>query len=94
MEHVAAPRPGGALAALEAAPGADVVFVGHHGVPIGARDVWRLLPEPQTIELRMWLVPAGDVPSGRDEQIDWLFDRWRTLDAWVSERATLRPGST
>jgi 1-acyl-sn-glycerol-3-phosphate acyltransferase len=86
MEHVSAPRPGGALAALEAAPDADIVFVGHHGVPVGVRELWRLLPHPQMIDLRLWLVPAGEVPSGRDARIDWLFDSWRTLDAWVAER--------
>ena len=86
MQHVSAPRPGGALAALEAAPHADVVFVGHVGVPIGFRDLWLRLPTDQTVELRLWIVPAGDVPAGRDEQIDWLFGWWRTLDRWVAER--------
>jgi 1-acyl-sn-glycerol-3-phosphate acyltransferase len=87
MRHVSAPRPGGALAAIEAAPGADVVFVGHAGVPIGLKDMWRQLPKRQTIELKLWLAPAGEVPPGRDEQIDWLFGWWRTLDGWVAERA-------
>jgi endonuclease/exonuclease/phosphatase family metal-dependent hydrolase/1-acyl-sn-glycerol-3-phosphate acyltransferase len=35
MRHVSAPRPGGALAAIEAAPEADVVFMGHAGFPFG-----------------------------------------------------------
>jgi 1-acyl-sn-glycerol-3-phosphate acyltransferase len=86
MSHVSAPRPGGALAALAAAPGADVVFVGHHGVPVGLRELWRLLPDPQTVELRLWVVPGSEVPDDRDAQIDWLFGWWRTLDAWVQER--------
>ena len=86
MRHVSAPRPGGALAALEAAPHADVVFVGHAGVPVGFGDLWRLLPAQQTIELRLWRVGADEIPAGRDERIDWLFDWWRTLDRWVDER--------
>ena len=86
MRHVAAPRPGGALAAIEAAPGADVVFVGYVGFPTGLRELWRLLPHPQPVEVRLWHVPAADIPTARDERIDWLFDRWRTLDAWVGER--------
>ncbi len=86
MVHVSAPRPGGALAALDSAPHADVVFVGHVGVPVGAGDLWRLLPARQTVELRLWLVGADEVPSDRDEQIDWLFGWWRTLDRWVAER--------
>ena len=86
MRHMAAPRPGGALAAIEAASGADVVFVGHVGFPRSFGEVWRLLPQRQTVELRLWAAPADQVPGDRDEAIDWLFGWWRTLDAWVAER--------
>jgi 1-acyl-sn-glycerol-3-phosphate acyltransferase len=87
MRHVAAPRPGGALAAIEAAPGADVIFLGHVGVPAGMREAWRRLATPgQNIEVRLWIECAEDVPTGKDAQIDWLFGWWRTIDAWVDER--------
>lgn len=86
MRHMSAPRPGGALAAIEAAPGPDVVFMAHVGFPASFGEVWRLLPHPQTVEIRLWAVPADEVPSDRDEAIDWLFGWWRTLDAWVAER--------
>ena len=86
MRHVQAPRPGGVLAALDAAPGADLVFLAHTGFPRSFGEVWRQLPEPQTVELRLWHAAAAEVPAGRDERIDWLFGWWRTLDAWVGER--------
>jgi 1-acyl-sn-glycerol-3-phosphate acyltransferase len=86
MQHVIPPRPGGALAAIEAAPGADVVFMGHVGFPGSLGDLWRQLPFPQTVEVRLWTVPAEEIPADRDERIDWLFGWWRTLDAWVGER--------
>jgi 1-acyl-sn-glycerol-3-phosphate acyltransferase len=86
MEHVSAPRPGGALAALEARPDADVVLFAHAGIPVGFGELWRRLGESQCIDLRLWHVPAADVPEGRDEQIDWLFGWWRELDRWVGER--------
>ena len=86
MDHVSAPRPGGALAALEAAPHADVVLVGHVGVPVGFRDLWRQLPARQTVHLRMWLVRADEIPADRNERIDWLFGCWRMLDEWVGEQ--------
>lgn len=92
MHHVSAPRPGGALAAIEAAPQADVLIMGHVGFPTGAGEVWRLLPAPQTIDVRLWHEPTGAIPTGRDEQIDWLFGWWRTLDAWVDERLRARAG--
>ena len=83
MTHVSAPRPGGALAALEAAPHADVVFFGYVGVPFGVGELWRSLAAPQTVEVRLWHAPGADVPEDRDAQIDWLFGWWRTLDEWV-----------
>ena len=86
MRHVSPPRPGGALAAIEAAPEVDVVVMGHVGFPTGLREVWRRLPEPQTIEIRLWHEPSSAVPVGRDQQIDWLFEWWRRLDGWVDER--------
>lgn len=86
MRHVAAPRPGGALAAMEAAPRADVIFLGHVGVPAGMREAWSRLADPQHIEVRLWIEHAEDVPATYDERIDWLFGWWQTIDAWVDER--------
>ena len=86
MRHVQAPRPGGALAALEAAPEADVVFVAHVGFPRSFREAWRMLPTAQTVELRLWHAAASEVPAGHDERIDWLFGWWCTLDDWVADR--------
>ena len=84
MQHVSAPRPGGTLAALDAAPRADVVFVGHVGVPIGLHGLWRMIGRGERIELRLWFVARDEIPTGHDERIDWLFRWWRTLDGWVS----------
>jgi 1-acyl-sn-glycerol-3-phosphate acyltransferase len=86
MQHVAAPRPGGALAAIAAAGDADVVFMAHHGFPGSLRDAWQSLPAPKTVEVALWLVPAAAIPPGEDARIDWLFSWWRTIDAWVGER--------
>jgi len=87
MRHVSAPRPGGALAAVDAAPGADVVVIGHVGFPEGVGEVWRLLPARQTIEIKLWHEPAETIPAQHAERIRWLFDRWHRLDEWVRERA-------
>ncbi len=86
MRHHSAPRPGGTLAAIEAARGADVVILGHAGFPEGLGEVWRKLPEPQTIEIRLWHEPADAVPADQEERIRWLFAWWQRLDAWVDER--------
>jgi len=86
MEHLAAPRPGGALAALESAPHADVIFMAHHGFPDGFREAWRRLPGVNRIEVQLWHVPAAALPAGDEERIRWLFGWWERLDAWVGER--------
>jgi 1-acyl-sn-glycerol-3-phosphate acyltransferase len=92
MEHVLAPRPGGALAALESAPHADVILMAHHGFPDGFDEVWRQLPGPTRIDVQLWHVPASELPEGNDERIRWLFGWWETLDAWVAVRR-LRDGA-
>jgi 1-acyl-sn-glycerol-3-phosphate acyltransferase len=83
MRHVSAPRPGGALAAIGAAPGADVVVMGYVGFPCSFGELLERLAGRQTVDVRLWVTPAGEVPSDEDEAIDWLFARWRELDAWI-----------
>src|SRR5262245_5099426 len=53
MRHVLAPRPGGVLAALDAAPGAEIVLVAHTGLDrmLTVGDVWRELPMDKSIRM-------------------------------------------
>ncbi|HET6697976.1 MAG TPA: 1-acyl-sn-glycerol-3-phosphate acyltransferase [Nocardioidaceae bacterium] len=87
MHHVLAPRPGGLLAALDAAPEADVVLVAHTGLDhlLTAGDIWRELPMDKELIMRWWRVPRNEIPDGRDERIDWLFSRWEQIDRWIAE---------
>jgi 1-acyl-sn-glycerol-3-phosphate acyltransferase len=86
MQHVLAPRPGGLIAALDAAPDADVVLVAHTGLEhlVTVADIWRELPMDKELLMRWWRVPRADVPDGRDERIDWLFSWWEEIDRWVA----------
>jgi 1-acyl-sn-glycerol-3-phosphate acyltransferase len=88
MENLMAPRPGGALAAIEGAPGADVVFVAHTGLPdpSSTMDLLRLVPLDHPVELGLWQEPATEIPSDREEHIDWLFAWWCRLDSFIEER--------
>jgi hypothetical protein len=90
MTNVLAPRPGGFLAALDAAPDADVVLVAHTGLDhlLTVGDVWRELPMDKQIVMRWWRVARADIPSDRDERIDWLFGWWEQIDAWIEENRT------
>jgi 1-acyl-sn-glycerol-3-phosphate acyltransferase len=87
MKNVLAPRPGGLLAALDAAPDADIVLVAHTGLDhmLTVGDVWRELPMDKQIIMRWWRVPRNEIPDGRDDRIDWLFSRWEEIDRWIAE---------
>jgi 1-acyl-sn-glycerol-3-phosphate acyltransferase len=87
MTHVLAPRPGGFLAALDAAPRADVVMVAHTGLDhmLTVGDVWRELPMDKRIIMRWWQVPREEIPEGREARIDWLYAFWERIDVWIAE---------
>jgi 1-acyl-sn-glycerol-3-phosphate acyltransferase len=87
MRHVLAPRPGGVLAALDAAPRTDVLLVAHTGLDhvLTLRDVWRALPMDKELLMGWWRIPAAEIPAGREERIGWLYDWWRQVDAWIEE---------
>jgi 1-acyl-sn-glycerol-3-phosphate acyltransferase len=94
MEYLLPPKPGGALAAIAAAPTADVIFVAHTGLEhvITIDDVWRALPMEQVLKARWWRVPAAEVPEGREAQVDWLYEWWAHIDAWIrANRPTALP---
>ena len=85
MTNVLAPRPGGFIAALDAAPDADVVLVAHTGLDhmLTVGDVWRELPMDKQLVMRWWTVPRAEIPAGREERIDWLFGWWERIDVWI-----------
>jgi 1-acyl-sn-glycerol-3-phosphate acyltransferase len=87
MQNVLAPRPGGLLAALDAAPEADVVLVAHTGLDhmLTVADVWRELPMDKQIIMRWWRVSRREIPTTREQRIDWLFSWWEEIDRWVDE---------
>jgi Acyltransferase len=94
MPNLLPPRPGGALAAIEARPDADVIFVAHAGLDtiLSVGDVWRRFPVDQVIRARWWRVPFDHVPreAGHEAQVQWLFGWWERIDAWITEN---RPGT-
>jgi 1-acyl-sn-glycerol-3-phosphate acyltransferase len=93
LRHVLPPRPGGVIAALRAAPSADVVWVAHTGVDhlMSVADVWKALPLDQTIRMRWWQVAAQDVPDTDEERLEWLQQWWVRIDEWIDEHRTAQP---
>jgi 1-acyl-sn-glycerol-3-phosphate acyltransferase len=87
LTHVLAPKPGGLLAAFDAAPEADVVLVAHTGLDhlVTVRDLWRELPMDKVLVMRWWHVSRADIPADRDAQIEWLFGWWEHIDTWIAD---------
>ncbi|MBM9510073.1 1-acyl-sn-glycerol-3-phosphate acyltransferase [Actinacidiphila acididurans] len=93
LRHVLPPRDAGALAALEAAPTADVVFVTHSGLEVidSARSAWAALPFDHPVRAHWWHVPAAAIPAGREARSEWLLDQWARVDGWIAGHAV--PGT-
>ena len=87
MTNVLAPRPGGILAALEAAPRTDVLLVAHTGLDhvVTVSDVWHSLPMDKVLRMGWWRIPRQEIPLGREERIVWLYEWWERIDDWVGE---------
>jgi 1-acyl-sn-glycerol-3-phosphate acyltransferase len=92
LERLLPPRLGGPLALVDGAPDADVVFIAHEGFEgaLKPRDVMRGGLVGKTIRVKAWKVPSDEAPSDRAEQIEWLYENWRAMDAWLS--TGLHPG--
>ncbi|MGW2648809.1 1-acyl-sn-glycerol-3-phosphate acyltransferase [Streptomyces sp. NPDC001393] len=90
MRHVLPPLDAGALAAIAAAPAADVVFVAHTGLDVvhSARTVWKRLPLRDGVRARWWRIPASRVPLGDDARSEWLLTQWARVDHWIADHAT------
>lgn len=89
LRHVMPPQPGGVHAALQAAPDADMTFIGHTGLDqlLTLGDIWRELPMDKRITMRAWRVPHADIPTDREAQGDWLFEWFERIDEWIDERS-------
>lgn len=91
MVHVLPPRPAGTVAALAAAPTADIVVFSHtgHDDLQDLQSVWAALPLRRELQVLWWREPAGGVPSDEQEITEWLFDLWHRIDTWVGEQGDL-----
>jgi hypothetical protein len=92
-EHVLPPRHKGPLAAIQAAPEADVVLVAHTALEeVGSfRELHNRIPLARPIQARYWRVPAAEVPREREALIAWLYGWWQTIDDWIEEHAPQEP---
>lgn len=89
LRYVLPPRDTGSLAAIAAAPTADVLFVAHSGLDMitSARTAWNHLPFGHPVRVHWWRVAAANVPRGDEARRDWLMTQWERVDRWTAEHA-------
>jgi 1-acyl-sn-glycerol-3-phosphate acyltransferase len=85
LRNVLPPRPGGALAILDAAM-TDVALVAHHGLDgfASVTDIWGGGMVGQHVRVRIDRFSYESIPTGRQQRIDWLFGLWSGMDAWLT----------
>ncbi len=86
LRSVLPPRSAGTLALLDANPTADVLIVAHTGLEnlSTAAEILRLGAHERIIRVRVRRVPRASIPVARAARIEWLFDEWARVDAFVS----------
>lgn len=86
LRSVLPPRLGGTLAALEAAPEADVVFCAHVGLE-GASGYQALVQGGMLharVRVRFWRVARADIPPDPEARIAWLYEQWGRIDRFLA----------
>lgn len=87
LHHVLPPGSGGALALLDAAPGADVIFVAHTGLE-GASSVHRFFRGGlvgKTVHAQLRAFKAADIPRHPAARRAWLMDQWHQVDEFIDD---------
>jgi len=90
LHNVLPPRLGGPLSLLDPLTPCDVVLVAHVGLD-GLANVKHLLDGTvigTCIRVKFWRFPGDEIPAGRDAKVDWLFDKWELVDAWIATHRT------
>ncbi|MGI9557388.1 MAG: 1-acyl-sn-glycerol-3-phosphate acyltransferase [Solirubrobacterales bacterium] len=87
LNNVLPPRLSGVLALLERDYEA-VVICTHHGFDgvLRISDIASGRLVGRTITVRFTRYAAAEIPDGREARVDWLYDRWEEVDAWVAEQ--------
>ncbi len=87
LQNVLPPRLGGSLALLDANPGLDAVFCAHEGFDSAGTfwDLWTGCLVDRRIRVCFWRIPFSEIPKDFDGRVEWLFDQWDRVDAWVGQ---------
>ena len=89
LRGVLPPRLGGATALLERAKDWDIAVCAHAGLEGSASfdELWNGALVGRVVHVRVSLFSGATLPPTREGKIDWLFERWREIDAFVAAHA-------
>lgn len=78
-------RLGGPMALLDERPDADVLFIAHTGFEAVA-SFERMINGQlvgKTVKVKIWRVPASEIPKDEAGRTAWLDAEWARMDRWV-----------
>lgn len=86
MVNLLPPRLGGPLGLLDEGAGMDVLFIAHAGFDgyEYISDIWAGGLVGARVRVKMWRVPAAEIPADERGRIEWLYEHWQRMDEWVT----------
>ncbi|MDH3201110.1 MAG: 1-acyl-sn-glycerol-3-phosphate acyltransferase [Myxococcales bacterium] len=87
LTHVLPPRPGGVLTLLDALPEVDCAFFAHRGLEgLGKiKDIFSGSVVGSLVRGKIWRVRRSEIPTTDRERIEWLYEQWALVDAFVKD---------
>jgi len=93
LQHVLAPRTGGFVAALAAAPEADVVVCSHTGLE--SAGTYRAFTSGTLVGARVHIefrrIARQSIPPDATGQAEWLWRTWGEVDGWLARHESPAP---
>ncbi|MFT4570611.1 MAG: 1-acyl-sn-glycerol-3-phosphate acyltransferase [Hyphomicrobiaceae bacterium] len=86
LQSVLPPRSAGPSVLLERNPGLDIVICAHSGFEGSASfaDFWNGKLVGSHVQIRLRSFAPDQIPTDSAERTEWLRERWREVDAFVS----------
>jgi hypothetical protein len=50
-------------------------------------DFWNGALVGTSLRVRIWRVPAAEIPTERAARVQWLYDAWSEIDRWIETQA-------
>lgn len=87
LTDVLPPRPGGVLTLLDALPKVDCAFFAHRGLEgLGkVKDIFSGSVVGSNVRGKIWRVRRSEIPATDRERIEWLYEQWALVDAFVKD---------